>query len=156
MHQLQVPLREMEILGGGFQIFMPEQNLNGAQVGARFQKVRGPAVAQAMGRNALANAALSCGFTARDLHRLVRDGLLGFGRVARGKQIYLRLAPAPVGAQRLEQRRAQRQIPILAALAFHHADDHAPAVDVTNLQTGNFGTAHARAIKQHQQRAPEP
>jgi hypothetical protein len=31
-------------------------------------------------------------------------------------------------------RRAQRQIPVLAALAFHDTDDHALAVDVADLQ----------------------
>jgi hypothetical protein len=44
MHQLQVPLLEMEILGRGLQIFVSEQYLNRAQVGSGSQQVRGPAV----------------------------------------------------------------------------------------------------------------
>ena len=65
-----------------------------------------------------------------------------------------RLAPAPVGPQCLEQRRAQRQIAVLAALAFDHVDDHALAVDVGELQPRNFAAAHAGAVENHQQGAP--
>ena len=39
---LQVPLRQMQVLGGRFQITVPEQNLDGAQVGACFQQVGRP------------------------------------------------------------------------------------------------------------------
>jgi hypothetical protein len=42
MNQLQVPLREMEILGRRLQIFVSEQNLNRAQISSGFQQVRGP------------------------------------------------------------------------------------------------------------------
>jgi hypothetical protein len=38
----QVPLRQMQVLGGRFQITVPEKNLDGAQVGARFQQVGRP------------------------------------------------------------------------------------------------------------------
>ena len=41
-HQLQVPLREMKILGRGLQIFVSEQNLNRAPIGSGFQQLRGP------------------------------------------------------------------------------------------------------------------
>jgi hypothetical protein len=42
---VQVPLREMQIAGGLFQIVMAEQDLNGVQVGAGFEQVSGEAVA---------------------------------------------------------------------------------------------------------------
>jgi hypothetical protein len=38
---------------------------------------------------------------------------------------------------------AQRQLPILAALAFHDTDDHALAVDVADLQPRYLGATHA-------------
>ena len=68
-----------------------------------------------------------------------------------GKQIHPRLAPAPVLAQRLQQGRTQRQITILATLAFHHAMDHALAIDVADLEAGDFAAPQARAIEGHQQ-----
>ena len=33
---MQVPLRQMQVLGGGLQVAVTEQNLDGAQVGAGF------------------------------------------------------------------------------------------------------------------------
>ena len=42
---LQVPLRQMKILGGGLQVAMAEQNLNRTQVRSRLEQMDGPAVA---------------------------------------------------------------------------------------------------------------
>ena len=42
---VQVLLGKMQIAGRGLQILMTEQKLDGAQVGASFQQMRGPAVA---------------------------------------------------------------------------------------------------------------
>ena len=75
MDQLEVSVRQMEILRRGPEFFMTEQNLNGAQIGAGFEQMRGPTVAQCVRRNALANAGLLSGFTARQPYRLVGDGL---------------------------------------------------------------------------------
>ncbi len=41
---MQMTLGKMEIASGLFQIVMPQQNLNGVQVGAGLQHVRGEAV----------------------------------------------------------------------------------------------------------------
>jgi hypothetical protein len=46
---MQVTFGKMEIAGGLFQIVMAQQNLNGVQVGAGFQHVRGKAVAGYVG-----------------------------------------------------------------------------------------------------------
>ena len=46
---MQVTFGKMEIAGGLFQIVMAQQNLNGVQVGAGFQHVRGEAVAEYVG-----------------------------------------------------------------------------------------------------------
>ena len=148
-------LRKMEILRSSLEISMSEQNLDGAQIGSGFEQMRCPAVPQRVRRNALANTGLLCGFATGEPHRLVGDRLMRFLRVTRGKQILQWLAPAPVGPQCLEQCLAQRQIAVLTALAFDYADDHALAVDVFELQVRNFAAAHAGAVENHQQRAPE-
>ena len=69
----------------------------------------------------------------------------------RGEQVDLRLEPALVGAQGLQQRLAQWQVAILATLAVYHADDHPLAVDVVDLQADDLGAAHPHAIEDHQQ-----
>jgi hypothetical protein len=46
-------LREVEIDGGLFEVTMPEQNLDGAQVGSCFQQVRRKAMPQCVGMNVL-------------------------------------------------------------------------------------------------------
>ena len=105
----------MEILRSGLEISVSEQNLDGAQIGSGFEQMGGPAVAQRVRRNALANTGLLRGFSTGKPHRLVGDRLMRFLRVARWKQILQRLAPAPVGPQCLEQCLAQRKIAVLAA-----------------------------------------
>ena len=42
---MQVPLREVEIASGFFQIVMAQQDLDGVQVGASFEQVGGEAMA---------------------------------------------------------------------------------------------------------------
>ena len=69
---LQVSLRQMQILGSGLQISVPEQDLDGAQVGARLQQVGRPTVAQRVRRDAFGDAGPTCGFAACD-----PDGLVG-------------------------------------------------------------------------------
>ena len=41
---MQVPLREVEIAGGFFQIVMAQQYLDGVPIGAGFEQVSGEAV----------------------------------------------------------------------------------------------------------------
>src|SRR3981189_3065637 len=105
----------------------------------------GPAVAQSVRSNALAGAGRLGSFGACQPYGLVGNGLFSVAIPSRGKQISLWLEPAPMGAQCLKKGWAQRQVAILAALAFHHTDDHALAVDVTELETGDFGAPHAGA-----------
>ena len=53
-----------------------------------------------------------------------------------GKEPLLRLAPesTPVGAQRIEQLRAEHAIAVLAALALPDMNHHPLAVDVADLR----------------------
>ncbi len=50
-------------------------------------------------------------------------------------------------------RRAERNVTAGAAFAAFHADRHALAVNVADLQERHFGAPHTRAVEGHQQRA---
>src|SRR6266851_10095109 len=109
----------MQILGSRFQITVSEQNLNGAQIGARLQQVGRPTVAQRMRGDAFADTGPVRGFATRDPDGLVRNRLIESAlEVACGEQVESGLAPAPVLAQSFQQGWTQRQVTILAALAF--------------------------------------
>jgi hypothetical protein len=43
-NRVQMPLRQVKILGGGLQVSVAEQHLNGSQVSATFEQVSRPAV----------------------------------------------------------------------------------------------------------------
>src|SRR6202158_2259119 len=107
----------MQVLGGGLQVAMPEQNLDRAQIGSRLQQVSRPTVAHRMRGNAFADAGPVRGFATRD-----PDGLVGNRLIERpatsacGEHVELRLPPAPILSQRLPQSRTQRQVAIFAAL----------------------------------------
>jgi hypothetical protein len=66
----------VQIPGRHLQVLMAEQKLDGAQVGAGFEQVRGPRVANQVRRNSLADAGLLRCFGARQPYGLVGDGLL--------------------------------------------------------------------------------
>jgi hypothetical protein len=50
----------------------------------------------------------------------------------------------------LEQRGAQRDVAILAALAVADVDHHAGAVDVLNLKVAEFRSAHTGGVEGHE------
>src|SRR5438874_160694 len=62
----------MQVLGGGLQVAVPEENLDGAQIGARLQQVSRPTVAQGVRSDAFADAGPTRGIATRD-----PDGLVG-------------------------------------------------------------------------------
>ena len=72
---LQMLRGQVQIAGRHLQIFMAEQKLDGAQVGAGFEQMGGPRVANQVRGNSLANAGLLRCFGARQPYRLVGDGL---------------------------------------------------------------------------------
>src|ERR1017187_1219960 len=147
-----MPLRQMQVLGGGLQVAVPEQNLDGAQVGARLQQVSRPTVAQRVRGDALADAGALRGIATCNPDGFVRNGLIESGLTgAGGEQIESGLPPAPVLTQGFQQGWTQRQITILAALAFHHADDHPLAIDIADFETSQFAASHAGGVERHQQ-----
>ena len=73
---MQVTFGKMEIAGGLFQIVMAQQNLNGVQVGARFQHVRGEAVTEDVGIHLLLDSRTATGVLARMAWCFRIDGLI--------------------------------------------------------------------------------
>ena len=69
-------LREMQIDGGFFEIAMPQQHLNGTQICARFQQMRGKAVAQRVRMHAVREAGPSCRSFTGMVDHLGSDGVI--------------------------------------------------------------------------------
>jgi hypothetical protein len=88
---LQMLRRQVQISGRGLEIFVPEQHLDGAQVGACLEQMRGPAVTQRVRSDALADAGATRCFDYDVPYRLVGDRLLDQARGARWKQECARL-----------------------------------------------------------------
>ena len=137
---LQMPLRKMQIDDRVLQVRVSEQQLDGAQIGAGFEQVRREAVAKQMRGDALRDAGvpgrlLTCAPDSFDRDRHVGSPAL----LVAWKQIGLRLHPAPVLAQGLQQLRAQRHVAVASAFAFTDVDHHALAVDVADLQRAQLG-----------------
>ena len=152
----EMPPGQMQIDRGLFQIAMPQQHLDGAQVSTGFEQMRGKAVAQSMGMDVLVLKAGAFG----GLLTGVPENLGGDGMTRRmpsvaGKQPLGGLAPqpAPVDAQSFEQLRTEHDIPVLAALASPDMNDHPLAVDIADLQVRHFCPTCAGGIQRHQQDA---
>ena len=62
----------------------------------------------------------------------------------------MRLHPAPVLAQGLQQLRGQQDVAVTATLALANMNDHAFAVDIGDLEVAQFGPAQAGCIQHHQ------
>src|SRR4051794_27397418 len=121
---------------------MAEQPLNGAQVDTRFEQMSSKTMAQGVRMNIRRKSRPFCRMAAGEPDHLVIDWLVGSPALA-GKQIHLRFLPAPVLAQGIEQRRAEGNIAVLAALALADVDHPALAVDIGHLEMTQLGPAHA-------------
>src|SRR5207245_397317 len=73
----------MQVLGGGFQIPVPEQNLDSAQIGAGLQQMGRPTVAERMRGDSFADASPTRGLATCNPDRLVRNGRSEERRVGR-------------------------------------------------------------------------
>nr|WP_242617679.1 hypothetical protein [Edaphobacter modestus] len=65
-------------------------------------------------------------------------------------------AAAPVLAQRLQQLRAQGDVPVATALALLDVKHHAFAVDIGHLQATQLGPANSGRIQRHDHGAMHP
>ena len=134
-------LRQMQIDGCYFEITVSEQYLDGAQVGASFEKMCGEAMPQGMWVNVLmCEAGAFGGNLAGTPQHLGGDRITCGVPAVAGKESLLWLAPesAPVCAQFFEELRAEHDIAIPAALALSDMNHHPLAVDVADLQVGSF------------------
>ena len=158
-----MPPGEMQILIGGFlQVAMPQQHLDGSQVGTGFEQMRGKAVAQGVGDGC------ACAQDRRVRAAWLTGGPedLGGNRIVcppyaigcPGEQPVGGLAfqPAPVDAQRIEHglglsstSRSLRPLPP------PDMNDHPLAVNIADLQVRHFCATCARGIEGHQQNAIE-
>ena len=146
----------MQIDDRVFNLAMTEQHLDGAQISAGFEQVRSVTVPQRVRRDMLPNpSALRC-----QLASLPRN-LGGDGNVRSpvlhraGKQIVLRLHPAPVDTERLQKLFAQRNIAIVTAFPLPDVNHHPLAVDIGDLKTAQFRAADTRRVQGHEHRAVE-
>ena len=125
---------------------MPEQNLNGAEIGAGLIEMRRETMAQRVGVDAFLEAGTLGGFMACVPNGFRIDGPI-FAIVA-GEQpsAGFAMVEMPVGAQCREQPGAEHDIAIFATLAAADVHHHALAIDVADFQVGQFGVPDARGV----------
>src|ERR1700689_815635 len=87
---------DVQVARGGLRFGMAEQDLNGAEIHARFQQVRGESVPQGVRMDRFADARGSSGLLAHPENRWGADGLTG---LVAGKQPVCGLFPPPIGAE---------------------------------------------------------
>src|SRR5208282_2121414 len=143
--------RKMQVDGGLFQIAMAQQDLNSAQIRARFEQMRGETVAQRVWvDDFLEGGLLSCSFAGM-VDRLGRDGPITVTTMPARKQPYTELwsQTAPVLAEFVEQHWTEHYVPVFAAFAAPDVNHHALAVDVTHFQAREFGTPEPGGVEGH-------
>src|ERR1035438_4437973 len=126
---------------------MSEKYLDGAQIGACFEHMRGETVPERVRRYMLLDTGLlGC------VSDSVPDDLFGNGHISppivhhAWEQISLGLHPAPVLSQSLQKLGSQQNIAIAAALALMDMNDHALTVDVGDLQVAQLGSSQPGCI----------
>src|SRR5215469_451527 len=70
-----------------------------------------------------------------------------------GEEVGLRFHPAPIDSKGFEQYRTQWYFTIMATLSLVNADHHALAVNVGDLESAQFGSAHGGGVESHEQGA---
>src|SRR6516165_4422030 len=127
---------QMQIDRRFLQVAMPQQHLDGAQVGAGFEQMGREAVAQSVRMNVFVlKAGAFGGLLTGNPENLSGDRMSRCVPSVAWKQPVGGLAPqsTPVNAQCIEQLRAEHDIAVLASLAAPNMNDHAPAVDIADL-----------------------
>ena len=135
----------MQIDDGVFNLAMTEQHLDGAQISARFEQVRGVTVPQRVRRDMLPDpSSLRCQ-SASFPRNFGGDGNVRSPVLyCAGKQKVLRLHPAPVDTERLEKLLAQRNIAIMTTFPLPDVNHHPLAVDIGDLQATQFRATDTR------------
>src|SRR3954453_18710694 len=128
---------------------VPEQHLDHPDIDVLLEQVGGEAVPQGVQRYALVDLGpLGCSMT--DAIELARRHRLH--AVASWKQPAVRSCRPPPGTQQFEQKRREHHVAVFAAFALLDANDHALAVDVSDLERDHLGGAQACAISHAQRR----
>src|ERR1019366_2040133 len=145
----------MEVDGGLFEIAMAYQDLNGAQIRARLEKMRGEAVTQRVGMDLFLDARTLDSFLARVPRCFRIDGLITVVPTVAWKQPFAGLSrqAAPVLTQFFQQFWAEHHISVNASLAALNVNHHPLAVDVTDFQVCQLGVPHSGGVERHQQNA---
>src|SRR6266851_8913734 len=133
----EMPPGKMQVDRGFLQVAMPQQHLNGTQIGTGFEQMSGKAVTQRMGMDALVLKTGSfSGLLTGGPEHLGGDRITCRMPSVAGKQPVRGLVPepAPIDAQRIEQLRAEHDIAVLASLASPNMNDHPLAVDIADLE----------------------
>src|SRR5713226_3253303 len=145
----------MQIDGGLFEITMPQQHLDGAQIRARFEQMRGKAVAQRVRMHAVREAGPPRSSFTGMVDHLGSDGAIAGMTMLARKQPYAGFSPqpVPVSPEFVEQLWAEQHIAVFAAFAALDVNHHALTVDVAHFQTREFGTPESGGVERHQQSA---
>jgi len=130
---------------GVFNLAMTEQHLDGAQISAGFEQVRGVTVSQRVWRDMLPDPrALRC-LSASFPRNLGGDGNVRSPILQRaGKQIVLRLHPTPIDTERVQKFFAQGNITVMSAFPLADVNHHPLAVDIGDLKTAQFRATDTR------------
>jgi hypothetical protein len=146
----------MQIDGCVFDLAMTEEHLDGAQVGARFEQMGCKTMAQRVRTDPLGDPRALRGLLASFPRNLGRDGNIRSPVLHRaGKQILLRLHPAPVDTEGFQQLLAQGNVTVLSAFPLANAHHHPLAVDIGDLQATQFRPPDTRRVQGHEHGAVE-
>jgi len=135
---------------------MPQQPLDGAQICARFEQMRGKAVAQRVRMHAVREPGPPGSSSTGMVDHLASDGAItGMSMPAR-EQPYAGFSQSvPVSPEFVEQLGAEQHIAVFAPFAALDVNHHALVVDVTHFEARELGTTESGGVQRHQQSAME-
>ena len=116
---------------------MAKEQLNSAQIGARFEEVNREGMAQRMRADGFGDAATTARLSAGMLNGVRGDRSAEIP----GEEPLLRPPNPPIVTQRVEQFRREHDVAVLVALALGHPDHHPLVVERAGLQANGLGDA---------------
>jgi hypothetical protein len=143
-------LGQMQVAAGGFQIRVPEQQLNGPQIRTGVEQMRCETVAQSVRVHSFPDSGAGGSVFDGEEDALAAQGhVAGVGGSATGEQVSLRpgVRRTPVSAKFLEQPRAEHDVAILFAFTLLDVNQHACAVDVFDFELNQFFAPHAGGVQ---------
>src|SRR6266705_3968949 len=131
---------------------MAQQDLNGVQVGARFQQVRSKAVTQHVGIDLLLNPGAAGRMLAGVARGFGIHGLIAGVPAITGKQpdTGFFAQASPVCAEFVEQNGTEHHVAVLATLAALDVNYQPPAIDVADLEARQLCVADAGGVESHE------